>query len=40
MRVIATGEREYVCGRLPMEVWEISREEWLTRAMIRRRHEQ
>lgn len=32
MRVIAIGERDYVCGRLPMEVWEISREEWRARA--------
>lgn len=28
MRVIATLERDYVCGRLPAEVWEITAEEW------------
>jgi RimJ/RimL family protein N-acetyltransferase len=32
MRLVATEERDYVCGRLPSEVWEISREEWQTRA--------
>jgi RimJ/RimL family protein N-acetyltransferase len=28
MRMIATGERDYVCGRLPFELWEIFAEEW------------
>jgi ribosomal-protein-alanine N-acetyltransferase len=28
MRVIATLERDYVCGRLPAELWEITAEEW------------
>jgi RimJ/RimL family protein N-acetyltransferase len=28
MRVIASLERDYVCGRLPAEVWEITAEEW------------
>lgn len=28
MRVIATLERDYVCGRLPAEVWEITAKEW------------
>jgi ribosomal-protein-alanine N-acetyltransferase len=28
MRVVATGENEYVCGRLASETWEISAEEW------------
>jgi RimJ/RimL family protein N-acetyltransferase len=28
MRVVATLERAYVCGRLPAEVWEITAEEW------------
>jgi ribosomal-protein-alanine N-acetyltransferase len=28
MRVIATGEGHYVCGRLPSETWEITQEEW------------
>tara|TARA_R110002012_G_scaffold1802_11_gene8711 strand:+ start:1647 stop:2219 length:573 start_codon:yes stop_codon:yes gene_type:complete len=29
MRLIGTGEGDYVSGRLPREVWEITREEWL-----------
>ena len=28
MHVIATLERDYVCGRLPAEIWEITAEEW------------
>jgi RimJ/RimL family protein N-acetyltransferase len=28
MRVIATVERDYVCGRLPAEIWEITAKEW------------
>jgi RimJ/RimL family protein N-acetyltransferase len=28
MRVIATFERDYVSGRLPAELWEITAEEW------------
>jgi len=28
MRLIATLERDYVCGRLPAEIWEITAEEW------------
>jgi ribosomal-protein-alanine N-acetyltransferase len=28
MRVIATEERDYVAGRLPSELWEITAEEW------------
>jgi len=28
MRVIAIVERDYVCGRLPAEIWEITAEEW------------
>jgi RimJ/RimL family protein N-acetyltransferase len=31
MRVIATVERDYVSGRLPAEIWEISAEEWRKR---------
>jgi ribosomal-protein-alanine N-acetyltransferase len=31
MRVIATGEADFVSGRLPQETWEITREEWRTR---------
>jgi len=29
MRVAAVEDRDYVSGRLPSEIWEISREEWL-----------
>jgi len=28
MRLIATGERDYVSGKLPAELWEITAEEW------------
>lgn len=28
MRLVASGESDYVCGRLPSQVWEITREEW------------
>lgn len=28
MRVVELKESEYVCGRLPTEVWEITAEEW------------
>ena len=28
MRVVATEESDYVCGRLPAEIWEITAEEW------------
>jgi len=28
MRLVATKEKDYVCGRLPTEVWEITTEEW------------
>lgn len=31
MRLIATAERDYVSGRLPEELWEITREEWRAR---------
>jgi RimJ/RimL family protein N-acetyltransferase len=31
MRVIATEERDYVGGRFPTEVWEITAEEWRAR---------
>jgi ribosomal-protein-alanine N-acetyltransferase len=31
MRLIKTVEREYVAGRLPAEIWEITREEWRNR---------
>jgi RimJ/RimL family protein N-acetyltransferase len=28
MRLVGVVERDYVCGRLPSEVWEITAEEW------------
>jgi ribosomal-protein-alanine N-acetyltransferase len=28
MRVVGLVERDYVCGRLPAEIWEITAEEW------------
>ena len=31
MRVIATVERDYVAGRFPTEIWEITAEEWNNR---------
>jgi ribosomal-protein-alanine N-acetyltransferase len=32
MRVVERMERDYVAGRLPAEVWEITREEWRSRS--------
>jgi len=32
MRLVETMERDFVCGRLPAELWEMTREEWLRRA--------
>lgn len=31
MRIIATEDRDYVSGRLPSEIWEITAEEWRAR---------
>jgi RimJ/RimL family protein N-acetyltransferase len=31
MRIVATQERDYVSGRLPSEIWEITAEEWRVR---------
>jgi RimJ/RimL family protein N-acetyltransferase len=28
MRLIGVEERDYVCGRLPSEIWEITAEGW------------
>ena len=28
MRLVGIEERDYVCGRLPSEIWEITTEEW------------
>ena len=34
MRVIAVKEHDYVCGRLPTEIWEITSEEWRSRQPV------
>ena len=34
MRVIARMEREYVSGRFPAELWEITAEEWQRRKVV------
>jgi len=31
MRVIQVAERDYVCGRMPTEIWEITADEWRAR---------
>lgn len=31
MRVVATEDRDFVEGRLPAEIWELTREEWHSR---------
>jgi ribosomal-protein-alanine N-acetyltransferase len=31
MRLVAREEHEYVSGRLPTEIWEITAEEWNAR---------
>jgi ribosomal-protein-alanine N-acetyltransferase len=36
MRVVATEETEYVGGRFPTEIWEITAEEWRARRRGRR----
>ena len=36
MRVISRGEREYVSGRLPSEIWEITSAEWRSRKLAAR----
>jgi len=37
MRIVATDERNYVSGRLPAELWEITAEEWNARRSPRDR---
>lgn len=32
MRLVQQGEADYICGRLPSELWELTREEWLLRS--------
>jgi ribosomal-protein-alanine N-acetyltransferase len=39
MRVVAAVERDYVSGRLPAEIWEITAEEWQTLRLERARFE-
>lgn len=36
MRVIATEERDFVSGRFPAEIWEITAEEWNLRSGMKR----
>ena len=36
MRVIARKDQDYVCGRLPSELWEITAEEWRARKAKRK----
>lgn len=36
MRIVSREERDYVCGRLPSETWEITAEEWRRRKQGRR----
>jgi len=31
MRVVAVEDRDFVCGRLPAEIWEITADEWWAR---------
>jgi ribosomal-protein-alanine N-acetyltransferase len=31
MRIVAREERDYVCGRLPTEIWEITADQWRER---------
>jgi RimJ/RimL family protein N-acetyltransferase len=42
MRIVSREERDYVIGRLPSEIWEITAEEWRARQRIgdRRKREQ
>jgi ribosomal-protein-alanine N-acetyltransferase len=35
MRIVAREERDYVCGRLPTEIWEITVDEWNARSKRR-----
>jgi ribosomal-protein-alanine N-acetyltransferase len=32
MRMVARDERDYVSGRLPTEIWEITAEEWIAKS--------
>ena len=35
MRIVSTGERDYVSGRLPSEIWEITVDEWRARKSLK-----
>jgi [ribosomal protein S5]-alanine N-acetyltransferase len=35
MRVVATEDRDYVCGRLASEIWEITAEQWRAQKLKR-----
>jgi ribosomal-protein-alanine N-acetyltransferase len=35
MRIVSSGDRDYVSGRLPSEIWEITAEEWRVRKFLR-----
>jgi [ribosomal protein S5]-alanine N-acetyltransferase len=35
MRLIAVEERDYVSGRLPTEIWEITADKWNARKVLR-----
>jgi len=35
MRIVSRGPRDYVCGRLPSETWEITAEQWRQRKQER-----
>ena len=36
MRIVSREHRDYVCGRLPSETWEITAEEWRRQKQERR----
>jgi [ribosomal protein S5]-alanine N-acetyltransferase len=36
MRIIATGQRDYVSGRMLAEIWEITAEEWRAHRRLKR----
>ena len=38
MRIVSREERDYVIGRLPSEIWEITAEEWRARQRMRLGH--
>ena len=39
MRKVADTENDYVCGRLPSEIWEITAEEWRAWKAARKRND-